>query len=127
MNPELHRKLKEYDDEIKKKTGKPPFWTRMQSWSLGLFFAFVIGIFIYPDIRIIMIILSMACLAANYYSFLKKTGEAAKFFTTEELINLSEHPENLQRFDKKTIEDFVKASHSFNQSLRLIRVICTVN
>ena len=123
MNPELHRKLKEYDDKITKKTGKPPFWTRMQSWSLGLFFAFVIGIFIYPDIRIIMIILSMACLAANYYSFLKKTGEAAKFFTTEELINLSEHPENLQRFDKKTIEDFVKASHSFNQSLRLIRVI----
>jgi len=75
MNPDLHRKLKEHDDEITKKTGKLPFWSRMQNWSLGLFFAFIIGIFIYPDIRIISIILSVVCLVVNYYSFLKKIDQ----------------------------------------------------
>ena len=123
MNPELHRKLKEYDDKITKKTGKPPFWTKIQLWSWALFIVFVIGIFIYPDERGSLIILSILCLAINYLGFLKKIHAAEKFFTTEEFINLPKPPENLPRFDKKTIENFVEVSHSFNQSLRLIRVI----
>ena len=95
MNPGLHRKLKEYEDKITKKTGKLPFWSRMELWSLGLFFAFVLGIFIYPDIRIISIILSLLCLAVNYYSFLKKIDQANNFFV-EELISLSKHPEQVK-------------------------------